>query len=422
MVLTRLAEKKAISASMAAEAEAAAKADWGALPAELLRSVCELLEGDTLALCAVAGVCPHWRFAALTTALPWSQLRVRKEDVRCHFSFSDAVVACLAARAGAELTVVVLPSSLYLSDDCLASFTPASAPKLKVLRLVGCMDITMQGVVAALTGSRVLESLGMAGTAPLPVTAAEVNAANDDFGSSLLDPLRELLIDYDESNANTLGITNKSNHNESYGLDVDCVCGHVSGSSQALCCGKLFDSTDESLIPCDVCDSVFCAEHEHKQCFKCALKICDGCLKDVVGEYGYHCQRCSKTVCDECACELLSDPGACSLKFTCGICKLQNCFSCSCDRNSDVLWCEGWSPKCLGAVCRNCICNNDNTFENLIFCAQCCLPFCRPCVRHGQAIRATGRFLVNGYSCEEAFCKSCAEKRKKKAAGALQKR
>jgi hypothetical protein len=126
--------------------------DWRSMPSDLQRSCFVRLAGDTLALCAAAGVCTSWRAAALSAPAAWRQLRL--SNVRRSGSVGDAVVARLAARAGAELTVVALPAGANVTDACLAHFAPAVAPCGLAVRLPGCENLTAQGVASALAGAR----------------------------------------------------------------------------------------------------------------------------------------------------------------------------------------------------------------------------------------------------------------------------
>jgi hypothetical protein len=310
----------------------AADVDWRSMPSDLLRSCFVRLAGDTLALCAAAGVCTSWRAAALSAPAAWRQLRL--SNVRRSGSIGDAVVARLAARAGAELTLVALPSGANVTDACLAHFAPAVAPRLAVLRLAGCENVTAQGVASALAGAR-LERLTLAGTAPLRVTAAQV-AADEYDEDAVLHPLRELTRLYhddDERKGNDSDDDDDDDDSDA-GLDVNAVCTHPGyrpwGGQQALCCGMLFDAESDEALPCDWCMGASCARHDKVTCAKCGHVVCGGCLEEALGGSGFNCSGCRKMMCDECA-EEHEEATQCITHVACSLCSKQWCFECECN-------------------------------------------------------------------------------------------
>jgi hypothetical protein len=416
-LMTRLASAVAPPAEEPVDATGDPTLDWGSAPSDVLRSVFTVCVGDTPALSAIAGVSHHWRDTALQTPRLWRELRVSDNDYwrarltgprhivySCLDFIDDAVVLRLAARAGAELTVVSLPNA-SVTDACLALFAPAAAPQLKVLHLAGCEKITARGVASVLAGAE-LKSLSLEGTAPLRVTLRQLRTGRGG-DADVLSKLFLLCpnIVRDDCSDCECGLV---------GLDVDSVCPHAMG---VRCCGKLFNLLDNEALQCDFCMNGFCKDHSPRPCKECQRYVCSSCMPEIVDIHGGHCSICKTMLCGDCA-----DEAGEITHFSCSVCDKQSCISCAWRGPPAGLMCMSMfrsypSPGCLNFVCQDCavpIVDGRELLPNIILCQMCHLPFCGPCVQAGRGVRATGRVNWEWLCPAQAFCTDC-DKRKAKA-------
>ena len=408
-------------AAMAVTEDNGEALSWRLAPLDILLRIFTLLSGDTLALCAVAGVCATWRtavIAAQSSPALWRELRVT--CYRALQRLDDAAVACVTERAKGLLQRVQLDGAARITDACLACFAPRAAPLLATLRLAGCERITARAVVKQRRRAPRLARLTLAGTAP--------NLGRLSGDDALLNSLRALVVADDED-------ADVDDDEEFAGaLDVVAVCAHHETGRPR--CGRLLGEDD--CEECSFCARWFCesaderfAPHVHA-CARCDVRACEGCLAEALAsEYGdadldargHVCSYCRQMLCGSCAAEYQEEHSQ-LMHFQCGACKKCFCASaevCKYDSSkqpqcADSGCCCGngayarKSPdECLRFVCTACAFPYPYDIEpSLIMCTNCSMPYCRLCVDDGMLER-TGRVTEDWF--DEALCGSCIKRR-----------
>jgi hypothetical protein len=351
-------------------------------------------------LLAVSAVCSLWRSVATTEPTLWRNL---------HFDLvaaglTDARLARLIGFAKGGMHSLSLSGASRLTDASAELFSVSSAPQLQLLDLTDCCRLSASAILASRTsGSLIL--FDFSGLKRLRGSAEEV----DEQLAALLS-LAEIEAFITVCKAQLYG---------------DRVCGTTS----------LLDSGGEQ---CDLCGDIWCPLHPMQHCGNkngCSVTFCAACAPAALKVYtneelnGFACRYCGKILCGECAFAQYESSGQ-KTHVTCGVCGWDMCINCVLDEVQGLTcrtraapvpgpWNARTADDCLEFVCYPCWCIDE---ANLIFCATCCIPYCRFCASDAEKFRLTGRHnhglhrvptrhgFVNP-STIQGFCKDCDDKR-----------
>jgi hypothetical protein len=271
------------------------------LPADAQPLVFERLGGDVAALCASACVSKSWHDKLLSTSEPWQSLVAGRAASR----ISDARLLSLAARSRGELRRLDVSGCTFLTDAGVASVL-AGQPSLAHFAAVGCYNLTVRGLAAALKDHAKLDSLRVRGLNPGGRGGKEFalcDAGDKDAVWDLVKRERVAL---------------KKLLKKPYHLDAWAGCTYAFNEpdhgydSEGLhdVCGCMCSEEDRV---CDSCFTYCCMTHRSvpaegepdDRCTCCGARACENCIEaeEVYGEElmtGHACSSCSRRHCVEC--------------------------------------------------------------------------------------------------------------------------
>jgi hypothetical protein len=337
--------------------------DWSfAYNRDALQHILLSLQADTRALIHLTLVCKGWQTAAWGTPDLWSHITVgapatlkgsdgdgdgdddSDSDMRnfrhpvkpawCRSDYDGTATLHRYFRApGVKLVSLSLHGCGDL-DRVLQCLSPAQVAGLKELRLNGGHGLSLNGLLEALSGAKLLS---------LDVQYLRLREEESP------DALRELLLEHD------VGLLSSA---RCVGGEGDA-CGFLlNGDVASVCCLHDDDDDEEAAV------GHTCPEHT-KICRECNLSVCEACLpqflesNDPNDEYsrGHVCGGCHKILCGDCTAEKLLEDNILTF-FTCGCCDKDICFDCSCDGYGAMCGKQRyWAAdpeKCLRYVCAMC--------------------------------------------------------------------
>ena len=293
------------------------------LPADALPLVFARLGGDVTALCASACVSKSWHDALLSTSSAWESLVAGRAAPR----ISDARLLSLAARARGGLRRLDVSGCTFLTVAGVASVL-AGQP-IAHFAAVGCYNLTMMGLAAALKDHAKLDSLRVRG---LTTKARGKMFAMSDGGDL------QAALDLVRRDCMALGKVLK----EPYDVDAIAGCTYAytephryDGEGWHKVCACM--CTEEDRV-CDCCFTFCCPVHrrapaedggdDRSRCTCCARRICTNCAQadetnDAELVDGHSCTTCHRRHCLMCIRRDLVQPFA-----ECAECAESTCDAC----------------------------------------------------------------------------------------------